>query len=568
MTIIRKRPDRSQNPSRNENIIDLLLGEHDYLGDENHLAPTGIDGLDLTSPTYEDLDFGDFIEDALSLDIFTAEAEIEFSISKDGCQVCFWVKLRVSIYQQATGWGACYTRKECRQPPEPPPLPPDYPPGVPAPPPVPKKGGLTKLIIKIENRSVSNSVCPEGKSSDLSKTPGTYTVTLGLTGTERWSVKKKSTTLKTEGKCKGGKNKFLFQTNTGYDLYLSRFDNFETNFIYKTSILIIQGKWGYISGSSGDIRVYTDVFYGSYPIGMESLGDFGDDETEDRYNPPPPPPENEDEMSCCRNSRDNEALLRKIAKAVGTQDFPVRLPKNYLNTINGSVTLNSIPQIQAHQFVNNDAVFGSFPLDIEIEDIDPETKGQQTKKIRIENLAEAIAELFVLSVKTSVDADNVLEGLLRLIPEILSVKAAGLITQSYSKANADFLGYRGNEKTHNISMNFETDIDQAANLKGLFKESNTAIKLWKNENKESLVDYLQRLMFAAGLVKAAFLHKDSSELTYSLEDEIANAEGSEDFKLTWDRFIELLNTNKVFNRSEGSPRPKARAVPFQNPDPS
>lgn len=534
--------------------------EHDAL-DDSYLTPTGIDGLDWASPTYEDLDFYEFLKDAVSGDIFTGELDVEFSVSPDGCQICFWVKLRVSIWKQATGWGFCQTLKKCLEPPPPPP-PPDWPPGIPKPPPLP--GYATEVVAtsKVDYQLLISSRCPKGSSSDLSRPSSTYRHTLYLTGNEAWKIHKRSETLTTRGKCKKGVARTLLQQNNFCTIDLV--DSLSGRRVYRWGVDFFQGQSGYISGSSGDIR-NIDALFGTYPTSFKPIKP----PPEPNF-PPPPYFEVDNDMKCCRNQRDNEALLRKIAQAVGIKDFPASLPKSYLNNIGGQTRILSIPQMVAHLFLNVDAVLGSFPLDIEIEDIDPETKGQQTRKIEIENLAEGIAELFALSVKTSVDADNILEGLLRLIPEVLSTKAATLIAQSYARANADFLGYKGNEDVQKVPINFKSDLEGAENLTGLFQSEKVDIKVWKNESKESLMDYLQRLMFAAGLVKASLLHNDSSDLTYTLEDEVAQKAAedaaSEDFQMTWDRFVELVNTDGVFNRSEGAPRPKAREVPARNLD--
>ena len=576
---IRRAPNNTREiiefPGSTDVISTIISPEtHDALGD-NYLHPTAIDNVNWTSPTYEDLNFKDFVKDVVSLDVFTGEVEPEFSISESGCQICFWVKIRVSIWAQATGWGFCYVIPECREeepleiPPPVPPPPNHSPPPVPPPP----HGKICCIPRSLHLSGVSQTnYYDDGAFTDyvgnLYYPAGCYVQLISrFTGFLRFSQTSRHTTASSWYKLPSDKDRWEDYIGAITDCTTSSALVTKQQELRQQGYTIF-GTYEYISlkypadekNPGGSETRFTSVL--NYSANWEKCTDG------EKPSPPPPPPEDED-MNCCRNQRDNEELLRKIAAAVGVGKFPVSLPTSYLNSISGSTSLGSIPEIQVHQFKNNDAVLGSFPLDIEFEDIDPESGGNQKRKISIENLAEGIAELFALGVKTSVDADNVLEGLLRLIPEVLSTKAAVLIAQSYAKANADFLGYRGNETTWNVPINFKSDLEGAENLKGLFRKSTAKIKVFKNEEKASMLEYLQRLMFAAGLVKEQFLHKDSSELAYSLEDEIAKGgDVSEDFQLSWDRFIELLNTDKTFNRSEGAPRPKAREVPFVNPDPS
>jgi hypothetical protein len=150
-----------------------------------------------------------------------------------------------------------------------------------------------------------------------------------------------------------------------------------------------------------------------------------------------------------------------------------------------------------------DALMGQWPIDIEIEDDDPTQEGRQVKKLELPNIAETLAEIFGLAYKIDTTGDLTTEMMLRLIPEVIATKNSSLTTQDYVKANASYLGYRGNPVNRKVEYAF--NVEQVDSLPGLLKTVTKNIQGWQEEDPDTVDAYLKRLMFAAGIIKAAFM---------------------------------------------------------------
>lgn len=192
-----------------------------------------------------------------------------------------------------------------------------------------------------------------------------------------------------------------------------------------------------------------------------------------------------------------------------------------------------------------DLLMGQFPIQIKIEDTDLAKEGNQSLTVEMPNLSEALAETYGLAVSASANADLAINFLMRLASEVIATKNATLITQDYAKANASFLGYRANPKAREVDYSFNPS-DMSAFDKFL-QNSKGKIVGWSEESKETLIDYLQRLMFSAGIIKAVFMrNKDQvKQLKKELESLMTNPEDDK----AWKEFIEQINNPRsIFNQ--------------------
>jgi hypothetical protein len=187
-----------------------------------------------------------------------------------------------------------------------------------------------------------------------------------------------------------------------------------------------------------------------------------------------------------------------------------------------------------------DALIGQFPIQVEIEDIDPATAGNQTKKIEMANLSEALGELYGLATVGSVNSDLALNFLTRLAAETMAAKTAALIAQDYAKANASFMGYDGKPKEREIEFAFNPlKPEEVSGFDQFLQNAKGKIVGWEETDKNSILDYLKKLMFAASILKAAFFRKNSD--LDRIEKEIESlVEGPKDDE-AWRRFIDLIN---------------------------
>jgi hypothetical protein len=284
--------------------------------------------------------------------------------------------------------------------------------------------------------------------------------------------------------------------------------------------------------------------------------------------PAPPYRPGGPDMSC--NCGEMEDLLRAIHTRLGCNQFPMEVPQTLYGRGNKTENLQDVPSFFAWMTYQFDALIGEWPIQIEIEDEDPTTLRNQTRQVELPNLAEATAELFGLTYKSDITNDVLMELFLRLIPEIIGIKNSSLITQDYAKANASWLGYKGNPVKRKVPYNF--DAEKLDSLPELMTTCQKEIIGWQDDDSEDLVSYLQRLMFSAGIIKAAFM-RDKNQVSSYL-DSLKNI--WQDLKQQdsgWDEFIRRVdNPEDPINRG-AIPKPDADktnpgAVDSVNPNPT
>jgi hypothetical protein len=177
------------------------------------------------------------------------------------------------------------------------------------------------------------------------------------------------------------------------------------------------------------------------------------------------------------------AYTANLYYRAGFGGLPTTVPKTLLGYTDADppVKINDLANYFAWFVRQVDALIGNFPIKIRVEDIDPLTPGNQVKEIELPNISEALAELYGMNIGTSVNADVAVNFLMRLASEVIATKNAALITQDYSKANAAFLGYKGNPARREINYSF--DPAKLGSLDEFLKESKGYLVGWKTTKK-------------------------------------------------------------------------------------
>ncbi|WP_432812074.1 hypothetical protein [Pantanalinema sp. GBBB05] len=245
----------------------------------------------------------------------------------------------------------------------------------------------------------------------------------------------------------------------------------------------------------------------------------------------------------------------------GFNNYPIKVPTSLID----------YPGQEAERSLNSEAILwdwfihqvdnliGRFPIEIEIEDEDPLTEGKQYKKVEFPNIAETLAELYGLGLINGTNTSISVSFLMRLASEVMATKNAALIAQDYAKANASWLGYKGNPAERNVPYAF--DPRQSDDMASLLKESVGTIIGWQEEDNDTLISYLQRLMFSAAIIKSVFFRnkKQLNELQKELSSILDKSTG--DDEAAWKKFIELINSpESTFNRGD-NPQPKIDKEP-------
>lgn len=267
------------------------------------------------------------------------------------------------------------------------------------------------------------------------------------------------------------------------------------------------------------------------------------------------------------------AIVNLIAKRLGTSAYPIEVPESLLQGLgDGTKKMESNAEFLHWLTYQIDSLVGQFPVDIDVKDIDPLKEGEQKKTIQIPNIAEAIAEMYALTLKSSVNQEVELNMLLRLAAEIIATKNASVVAQDYARANATFLGYKANYKPRELQYNFDftgASLDPRSKepivLEKLLKTVTGYVQGWEIADKETVVGFLQKLMFSAGIIKAVFFRGKGQqkelnrEISAMTADETAQEEKFEAF------IKEINDPNSRFNKNaQDKPEIKDETPPDSN----
>lgn len=270
-------------------------------------------------------------------------------------------------------------------------------------------------------------------------------------------------------------------------------------------------------------------------------------------NQPLPTPPKGDDMGCCDETLE---LLEAIYTRLGVDEFPVKAPALLVQENEAESTLENHAQLWEWQARNLDALMGQFPIKIKVKDSDPTTEGNQEVEIKLPNVAETLAELFGLVYQAETNGDLLVEMLLRLIPEVLATKNASLIGQSYSKANASALGYKINSKEVEVDYNF--DLEESQSLPRFLRESKKRLTVPQDDSRESIIDIMAKLEFAAGIIKSAFYvaPSETGRLLESIETMIGDEALSIPNKEKWRDWLQRMNREASRHNKDQSIQPE------------
>lgn len=240
----------------------------------------------------------------------------------------------------------------------------------------------------------------------------------------------------------------------------------------------------------------------------------------------------EDDMACC--SSESEELLRLIARRLGTDQFPAKVPRS-LSADDGNATtqIQSLTELMGWYIRQFDALVGQFPIEITFDDVDPLKEGDQKKTLKLPNIAEALAELMGVSTLTSINSNTLVDGMVRNLIEANAAKTYALKGQYLAQAIADYLSFDTKEVRTPVPCSFtpgQTEFDD------LLRESDQKVELTHYDDQRDFEDELKELLAAAAVIKAVHYRKYRG--SQDLKDQVKN------------RFKELINLAE-----KGSPNP-------------
>lgn len=270
----------------------------------------------------------------------------------------------------------------------------------------------------------------------------------------------------------------------------------------------------------------------------------------------------EDEgMNCCRDIRDIKEMVGKIYRVTGAEnDFPVTVPESFRNDEGGTTKLFTLPQLQIWLAGTLDELLGNYPIEIEIEDADPMTEGNQKETVKLPNLAEAIAEMYGLLYQCRQSDGIATNALFRLAAEVVETKNAALVAQAHAKALSAFSGLKGNAE--NVPVKYHFNFDGATSLTGVLDDIERDFVYFQLDDDDDIKWYLQQIMLAVGIIKE--VHTRSPSAIGQTLDGINSLMNSELFpdkyELTWERLLEMLGNDGFINRNSTDPKPKVEDI--------
>lgn len=256
-----------------------------------------------------------------------------------------------------------------------------------------------------------------------------------------------------------------------------------------------------------------------------------------------------------RSYQSVQEMLRIIMLRLGTTQYPATVPQNLTDKETTTQTVESLTDLLAWTVRQIDALMGQLPLEIEVKDIDPSQQGDQSRTVTLPNLAEYASEMYGLALRGAVNSDIHTNFLMRLAAELVATKNAAIVTQDYARANASYLGYKANTVKRKIQYAF--DVTKLDNLQSILNTSEKNIVGWQDEDDNTVQAYLERLMFAAGIIKQAYFKPNSQieDLSKQLENLLGvnspqKQEDDQAAEEAWKVFLQELNSaTGGFNRN-------------------
>ena len=222
---------------------------------------------------------------------------------------------------------------------------------------------------------------------------------------------------------------------------------------------------------------------------------------------PPIPPE--DDMTECCNLEPVLSLLRKVSIAIGVDDLPANMPTSLLEN-KGNTSITSLAQFLAYQENTLDERIGKFPIEMEIIDTDPLTPGNQGKKVKLINLAEAIAELFGLAISGANDSALQTSASFRTLVELATTRQT--VIQNYRSIEAimEWLGFAVREEKEMMKSLItipKGEEEVFEEISKYLQESEIEIKVNQLADKNNLRVELKEILHAAAIIKTLFFKK-------------------------------------------------------------
>lgn len=301
-----------------------------------------------------------------------------------------------------------------------------------------------------------------------------------------------------------------------------------------------------------DGQIYYESAFKDYFL----WGDDGDSSPQADFGNPQPPISNP--MNDCSCSEDTQRIMAVLLKKyIG--DIP-NSPTEVANFRweNGkkpaTLKLSNIQEILEYQIKNNDEILGHWDLPIEIEDADPNKKGNQKEIIYVPNIAEAFGEMYGLLIKINNAGDLNSKIGIRTLTQVANNAQVLLKVYHYCKTILESLniGFRNKSEKLKIGCNLKAnDFDEIA------EPSEIKVPVVAPKFDWNIKAVFHDLLHAASIIRAIHWRQinPNSDIKSQLDSRIRsqeNTEGEEikeDFDAWANRLQRGFSEENVTNKS-------------------
>lgn len=216
----------------------------------------------------------------------------------------------------------------------------------------------------------------------------------------------------------------------------------------------------------------------------------------------------------------------KNAKSIGIDQFPIYVPSSIVedrsNGLLGDIgnvknkifkqRIESIAELLTWKIGNDREIFGAWQEYIDIQDSDPQKKGNQPKRVVLPNMARSFRELVLLNSVQIKTTGLLLDAVLKMYIDIANTKVSSAVTEAIVRDIQGFLDYPTDEKPLDVPLGIKipSDNDSPDDKEDIqrFLSNSTVIANFDDWTGEgSLHDLMVTLLDAAAMIRAAFFQK-------------------------------------------------------------
>lgn len=245
----------------------------------------------------------------------------------------------------------------------------------------------------------------------------------------------------------------------------------------------------------------------------------------------------------------------------GHHQLPATVPEDLSSNESSTKKIHTHMEWEEWMLRQMDGLLGAWPVEMKYKNADGDTVDLEFK-----NLAEMQAELMGLILGVASDTDILQELGFKAIVETIKAQASAIQAADYAKANSEFLGYHGNDRSQDLPLSITPG---AKSIKDALKESKQKITRFTFDDKTDLMELLKQILIASEITKSVFFKKWSPGDKFAGDElkDMRSQEGLDD-DAAWDDFLNELRNLEGQRFGTIIPRPDINNLASEETDES